>query len=131
MQIKRERMLENRLGLWNNISYKVKKAGETAFNELPIGIIVINNQYTVMWANKAAKRIFESLRKNQFGKHFATSLFVLKPGEKEFVVDIYGKVYKVIYIQEHNVVYFSDITEMVQMETKYQSDYGNRLYQYW
>ena len=30
--------LENRLELWNTISYKVKGAGETAFRDLPIGV---------------------------------------------------------------------------------------------
>jgi len=122
VQLKRERMLENRLGLWNNISYKVKKAGETAFNELPIGIIVINNQFTVMWANKAAKRIFLSPLEKINLENISQQVFLsLSQGEKEFVADIYGKVYKIIYLAEHNVVYFSDITEMVQTETKYKN----------
>ncbi|MBO4666894.1 MAG: hypothetical protein J5666_02030, partial [Bacilli bacterium] len=34
-QIKRSHLLENRLGLWNTISYRVKKSGEHAFNDLP------------------------------------------------------------------------------------------------
>jgi DNA-directed RNA polymerase alpha subunit len=38
--------LENRLDLWNTISYKLKGAGETAFNDLPIGVIAIDSIYT-------------------------------------------------------------------------------------
>ncbi len=31
-QLRKENFLENRLNMWNTISYRVKKAGETAFN---------------------------------------------------------------------------------------------------
>ena len=44
-QMRKENFLENRLNMWNTISYRVKKAGETAFNELPIGILVLNNDF--------------------------------------------------------------------------------------
>ena len=49
--IKRLRWLENRLKLWNLISYRVKKAGEYAFNHLPIGIIIYNEEKVIEWAN--------------------------------------------------------------------------------
>ena len=35
VQLKRERMLENRLGLWNNISYKVKKRAKPLLTNCP------------------------------------------------------------------------------------------------
>ena len=35
--------LEQKVKLWNNISYRVKNAGETSFNEMPIGIIVFDD----------------------------------------------------------------------------------------
>ena len=59
-QLKKENFLENRLNMWNTISYRVKKAGETAFNELPIGILVLNNDYEVVWSNNFAKNLFMS-----------------------------------------------------------------------
>ena len=52
--------LENRLKLWNTISYKVKLAGEKAFNKMPIGIIVYDDKKVVQWANPYAKKIFQS-----------------------------------------------------------------------
>src|SRR5690554_1659430 len=58
--IKRLRWLENRLKLWNLISYRVKKAGEYAFTNLPIGIIVFSEERVIEWANGYAKEIFMS-----------------------------------------------------------------------
>lgn len=53
-------LYQNRLHMWNSISYRVKKAGESAFNELPIGILVVNEELEVQWSNNQAKRIFMS-----------------------------------------------------------------------
>ena len=39
-------------------SYRVKKVGEEALLELPIGIILINDKNTVEWANPYAAKIF-------------------------------------------------------------------------
>ena len=50
--------LENRLDLWNTISYKLKGAGETAFNDLPIGVIVLDSEYQVKWSNPIVLFIF-------------------------------------------------------------------------
>ena len=58
--VKRTRWLENRLKLWNSISYKVKVAGEKLFSDMPIGIIVYNDKKMVEWANEFAKHIFKS-----------------------------------------------------------------------
>ena len=41
-QEKKAEYYERKMKLWNNISYRVKNAGETSFNEMPIGIIVFD-----------------------------------------------------------------------------------------
>ena len=43
------------------LSYKVKKAGEVAFNNLPIGIVIINNKRKILWSNNEAKEILENI----------------------------------------------------------------------
>ncbi|MDD3106347.1 MAG: hypothetical protein PHP65_00890, partial [Bacilli bacterium] len=58
--IKKLDWMENRLKLWNSISYRVKRAGETSFNEMPLGIIVFNDDKMIEWANNYAKKIFLS-----------------------------------------------------------------------
>ena len=52
--------LEQRVNLTNSLDYRIKNAGEKSFTELPIGIIVYNNEFQVEWANTKAKKIFNS-----------------------------------------------------------------------
>jgi len=40
------------------LSYRIKKVGEEAFLELPIGIILINENKVVEWANPYVSRVF-------------------------------------------------------------------------
>ncbi len=41
--------LEDRLDSWNNVSYHVTRAGDEAFNKLPVGIVLFDDDYTVNW----------------------------------------------------------------------------------
>ena len=59
-QKKRIKWLETKLEVWNNTSYHVKKAGDVAFNELPVGIVLCDDQLEIKWANQYAKQIFQS-----------------------------------------------------------------------
>ncbi len=71
---KNEFSLQNRLKMWNSITYKVKKAGETAFNKLPIGIIVIDEKYKVVWSNANARTIFMSQLEDISLENLSTNL---------------------------------------------------------
>ena len=59
-QRKKIKWLETKLEVWNNTSYHVKKAGDVAFNELPVGIILCDDQLEIKWANQYAKQVFQS-----------------------------------------------------------------------
>lgn len=119
-QLKHEKLLEARLGLWNSISYKVKKAGEKAFSELPIGILVINNRFDILWANNQAKRIFmsplEKMNLSNIEKELVESLEL---GIEDFNIDIYGQIYQIDYLKQYNVIYLSDITEIINLKNQY------------
>lgn len=119
-QLKKENFLENRLNMWNTISYRVKKAGETAFNELPIGILVLNNDYEVVWSNTFAKNLFMSQLDRINLRNINPDLFKnLKKSNTEFIVEIYGKSYEIKYLPEHQIVYLTDISSELELETRY------------
>ena len=40
------------------LAYRVKKVGEKAFHELPIGILLINEKNIIEWANPYAMSVF-------------------------------------------------------------------------
>jgi c-di-AMP phosphodiesterase-like protein len=89
---KRLRLLENYVKMWNGITYRVKGAGEKAFNNMPIGIIVYNNRLDVEWANAYAKDIFinQLLDRNikNIDKELAALMLAKTP---QFTKTLYGK----------------------------------------
>ena len=124
--------LKNRLNMWNSITYKVKKAGETAFNKLPIGIIVIDKNSKIVWSNQNAKIIFMSKLENINLEDISCPLYdklvhALKEYNESnndldsitFNADIYGKIFYVEYLVKHNVMYFTDITNHEKLRTLY------------
>ena len=118
--------MERRLAMWNSISYRVKKAGETAFNKLPIGIVVIDNDYKIVWSNDHARTIFMSPLQNTNLREVSISIFdkmiSVEPDEDgniHFVENIYGEIYKIEYIPQHDIIYFSNITEHENLRVKY------------
>ena len=119
-QIKKSAYYEGRLSLWNSISYRVKKSGEHAFNDLPIGIIIISNKNEIVWSNDSAKRIFSSELKDIPLENIAPDL--LEKAEKnitDFVSEIYGKKYHIEYDTKYNIFYLTDITEIVLIKKQY------------
>ena len=73
------------------LSYRMKKVGEEALLELPIGIILINDKQLVEWANpfmqlNICRQDFD--RSNNFSsclKHFVKSL---KKSSEQYVIKI-------------------------------------------
>lgn len=126
--IKKEKIAENRLKMWNSITYKVKKAGETAFNELPIGIVVVDKNLKIMWSNNQAKNIFMSQLENINLQDLSLPLYnqmqEYEPnevGQIIFKTNIYGIIYQVEYLVTNNVLYFTNINDYVNLQTRYQN----------
>ena len=108
------------MGLWNSISYRIKKAGEISFNEMPIGIIVFNNSLDVDWANNFAKEIFMSPLVDRNLKNIDKNLSgKILDEEKEFTVILYGRSYACSYLTEYNLLYLTDVTEKLVVSNRY------------
>ena len=108
------------------LSYRVKKVGEEALLELPIGIILINDKNTVEWANPYAAKIFahqETLIGNDLFDLSGQFHAILKSEKAENdVLTIGEQSYKVFYKAEERLIYLFDITEQLVMETLYYAD---------
>ena len=120
-QRKIENSLKQRLSMWNTISYKVKKAGEIAFNNLPIGIMIINNKRKVLWSNEEAKAIFQSSLEEMDLKNISKELNDnIKKDNKDFNVKIYDEIYKVELAGDNNIVYLVKVTDYINLQNQYQ-----------
>lgn len=119
--IKKLEWLENRLKLWNSISYRVKKAGEISFNEMPIGIIVYNEDKEIQWANNYAKEIFLSPLVERKIELINSELYTKIKLLTSFDINLYGKTFGCTVLPHDNIIYFVDKTEIKTIENKYVS----------
>lgn len=113
------RWLENRLKLWNLISFRIKKAGEHAFNYLPVGILVYNEEKVIEWANGFSKEIFMSPLIERKIELINPELSEKINTSTEFDITIYGRDYLCYVINEHNIIYFMDETDLKSTRKKY------------
>ncbi len=118
--IKKVKFLETRLGEWNTISYRVKKAGEHAFNGLPIGIIILSENNEIHWSNVYAQDIFESSLNDIKLKYISKELYKnVKEKNETFQVEIYGKKFSAKYDIEYHTIYLTDVTDIVNVKALY------------
>ena len=112
--------LETKLEVWNNTSYHVKKAGDVAFNELPVGIVLCDDQLEIKWANQYAKQVFQSKLMERPLQSIHTELYnQVKENKSNIMVTIYDRTYDVMYRKEDMLLYFFDVTEREKIKSKY------------
>ncbi|MDO8059104.1 50S ribosomal protein L9 ['Crotalaria aegyptiaca' phytoplasma] len=120
LKIKR---LQKRLSLWSKLSYYIDKIGEEVFNELTIGIIVINTtNNTIEWINTYANKIFNNpninTSLNLINKQMA-ELLNTQEKEKQIVLNIGNKFFDCLYKKEFNVFYLFDVTQREKIQILY------------
>ena len=106
------------------LSYRVKKVGDEALLEMPIGILLINDDYTIEWANPY---MASCLKENSLiGRSLYDVADMLIPIIKQEIesekVSIYDHQYRMVYKKEEKLLYFFDITEQANIEKKYENE---------
>ncbi|WP_142830296.1 DHH family phosphoesterase [Planococcus soli] len=107
------------------LSYRMKKVGEEALLEMPIGILLVNEKYDIDWANPYMTSTLE------YDTLIGESLYTLsddfhtlvKSDEaKEATIALGERKYRVYYKSDERLFYLFDITEQVEIETLYYAD---------
>lgn len=120
--VKRLSFLENRMKLWNTISYRVKNAGEKSFNDMPLGIVVFDREYNVLWANNYSKDIFLSPLVDRNFKNIDRNLAEkISSQATDFNITLYGQIYHCEHLVENNIIYLTNITDRVKVMEKYEN----------
>lgn len=108
-----------------SISYRMKKVGEEALLEMPIGILLVNEQYEIEWSNPYMQGVLniESLVGESI-VNISDDIYVfMKTGEKkESTITLRDRKYRVFYKEEERLLYFFDITEQIAIEKQYFAD---------
>lgn len=113
--------LQNRLSMWTKLSYHVNQVGDEVFNELPIGIIALDDEFEIKWANPHAKTIFDSKMTGKALKDVHPQLHMLAMNNKvNFMIQVKNDTYDVIYRSEFKFFYLFNATEREAVKQRYQ-----------
>jgi ribosomal protein L9 len=114
--------LQNRLSMWTKLSYHVNQVGDEVFNELPIGIIALDDDYEIKWANPHAKSIFDPKITGKNMKEVHPQLHLAAINNKvQSTLSIKNDTYDVTYRPEFKFYYLFNVTERESIKERYQN----------
>ncbi|CUB27512.1 Bifunctional oligoribonuclease and PAP phosphatase NrnA [Bacillus subtilis] len=108
----------------STLSYRLKKVGEEALMEMPIGIMLFNDQYYIEWANPFLSSCFNE--STLVGRSLYDTCESVVPLIKQEVesetVTLNDRKFKVVIKREERLLYFFDVTEQIQIEKLYENE---------
>ncbi|MDX8045422.1 DHH family phosphoesterase [Gracilibacillus sp. S3-1-1] len=123
--IKREKQLVDQTEAYiSTLSYRVKKVGEEALLEMPIGIILYGEDNQIEWANPYMSQFAEvdsligeqlHILSNEFPSH-------LKDDTESFWLTIDQYDCQIFHKKEERLLYIFDRTDQTELHTLYQNE---------
>src|SRR5690625_3366711 len=108
----------------SSLSYRVKRAGEEALLEMPIGIILYSEDFEVEWSNPFMNQFTED--DTYVGKSLQELSEQLIPNIKEDKEDVWISIeqfyFQVTVKKEERLLYFFDRTKQKKIERKYDDE---------
>lgn len=107
------------------MSYRMKKVGEEALLELPIGIILLNDKQFIEWANPFAAHIFEQeslIGEGLFELTEQFRSFLKDDASDELTMTVGERSFHIAYKPEDRLIYLFDVTKKREIETLYYAD---------
>ncbi|SDZ65282.1 c-di-AMP phosphodiesterase, consists of a GGDEF-like and DHH domains [Evansella caseinilytica] len=107
----------------STLTYRVNKAGEVAVTNLPIGIVLYDEQRQIQWANpyiiemKGASCVGESIASLE-----ASLLNRLENGEHQFLLTVSNRKYRVVHEENERLLYFFNVTEEQEIKDLFEKD---------
>jgi len=114
--------LQNRLARWSKLSPRVNQIGEDAFQTLPVGIIVLDEEILeIRWVNNYAKTLFGTILIDHKLKDISEPLYnyVNEAIHKIITISLNDKMLDVIYKPEFSVLYLFNATERENIKKEY------------
>lgn len=105
------------------ISYRMKKATNTAITQLPLGILIYNEERKIEWHNPYVGAMLQE--ESVIGKdilELIPELKSYKDQEEQLELTIGEHIYDVWFRPEERVIYFRDVTEFTELQQKYDDE---------
>ncbi|CAH2714658.1 Cyclic-di-AMP phosphodiesterase GdpP [Neobacillus rhizosphaerae] len=108
----------------STLSYRVKRVGEEALLGMPIGIMLINDEYYIEWTNPFLSSCFdEDTIVGRSLYDLADTLIPLIKQEVETeIITLHDRKFRVIHKREERLLYFFDVTEQQEIEKMYHDE---------
>ncbi len=106
------------------LSYRVKKVGEEALLEMPIGIMLVNDEFEIEWTNPyMASSLYGDTLIGKSLYEVDESLISFMKKEEEFITHtINERHYRISFKPNERLLYFFDVTDQVEIEQLYEDE---------
>ncbi|HWO97541.1 MAG TPA: DHH family phosphoesterase [Bacillus sp. (in: firmicutes)] len=123
--IRMERMMFSEFESYvSMLSHRLKKVGEEALMEMPIGIMLFNDDYQIEWTNPFLASCFNE--DTLVGKSLydvAESMIPLIKQEVDTeIITLNERKFKVVIKRDERLLYFFDVTEQTEIEKLYEEE---------
>jgi c-di-AMP phosphodiesterase-like protein len=108
----------------STLSYRVKKVGEEALMEMPIGIMLINDEYYIEWTNPFIASCFHEdtlVGRSLYDVADAVIPLIKQEVETE-IISLHDRKFRIIHKPEERLLYFFDVTEQAEIEKMYHDE---------
>ncbi|CQR45831.1 Bifunctional oligoribonuclease and PAP phosphatase NrnA [Paraliobacillus sp. PM-2] len=108
----------------STLSYRVKKVGEEALLEMPIGIVLYSEDYQIEWTNPYMNKFSESETfVGQSLEQFSEDLIpMIKEGKEDIWIHLGEIEFKVIVKREERLLYLFDRTQQTEIQNLYHNE---------
>ena len=106
------------------LSYRIKKVGEEALMEMPIGIMLINDDYYIEWTNPFLASCFteDTLVGRSLYDVSPSIIPLIKQEVETEIITLHERKFRVIHKVEERLLYFFDVTEQTEIEKLYEDE---------
>lgn len=120
-----QKLLEEREEYITTLSHRVKKVGEEALLEMPIGILLYSENYQIEWVNPFLNRFSED-EDTMVGQSLDIfdDLLVqaIKEDQDHVVIPLDDSSFQVTIKKDERLLYFSDRTKQIEIQEMYRNE---------
>lgn len=117
---KRTADLENKIRELTSLNKRKLNSEDIALNYLPVGIVLYDETYNIVFANQQAKDMFSNiLVGRQIGVINKELQENVEQRQGKFIVDIYDKKFDVVHYPRNNTLYFFEVTDREEAKQKF------------
>ena len=112
--------LENKIREINSLQKRRFNSEEIALSSMPVGIILYDEEYNIVFANANAKEIFSNALVDRTLKVINRDLYEnISKRIGKFLANVYDKIYDVVHYPKNNAIYLFEVTDREQIKQKY------------